>query len=565
MDEKVLHLHTHFLFPFSIDVEAVKDEHPEIWGKDPRWINGLDAWISRGGARTDSPITRLLGGWRRAPYERFDLDSRGYQDLVFFHPFTRRVFFDVAEAAGKPSEYEALIRSYRIPPRKDVKISYEAQDLNGGSASVDVSELRMFLFANGIGILSIGVEAFSISAAQALWINEALRKVYPSSGRQVREGRVPSRTAFVIETGGTRTVAAEHDFSHGAMISFLPPLASTITSLLYFANYADEEYEPVLDERMIVYSYMALDPEGLPPDYAESQACQVLLSRFLYVDRAGEDYRYEREFIRREMRRQVYSRWAHRGTFYGFTSYSGVTMTIGTFDCDAHRLREGFLIHRMFDTRYYIMALVALFYRATLLDFSERVALVSKRLYLDQWHGRFHTDNIRLTDRVRADFLHFSTHWYFDELANKDEEIEHFQLQCRQYRTEVMRQDIERELDALNLSLHNYFQFRNTEAVNRLAMLSMILGAGAVVTGFFGMNFEHWFAETIFRAEALPAVHWAAIGAVSVLAFGALAFGIWTVAANWHDYRNTLLPGRSGEGGMASRRLRRPGMERGQG
>ena len=63
-----------------------------------------------------------------------------------------------------------------------------------------------------------------------------------------------------------------------------------------------------------------------------------------------------------------------------------------------------------------------------------------------------------------------------------------------------MKAEIEEEIEKLNASLHNYYQFRNTEAVNRLAMLSLMLGAGAVVTGFFGMNFGRDFAQVFFRA-----------------------------------------------------------------
>ena len=31
LDLEVLHLHTYFLFPITIDQDAVMDEHPKIW------------------------------------------------------------------------------------------------------------------------------------------------------------------------------------------------------------------------------------------------------------------------------------------------------------------------------------------------------------------------------------------------------------------------------------------------------------------------------------------------------------------------------------------------------
>jgi hypothetical protein len=203
--------------------------------------------------------------------------------------------------------------------------------------------------------------------------------------------------------------------------------------------------------------------------------------------------------------------------------------------------------------------LVALFYRATLLDFAERTALVSKVLYLDQWDGELTVENIKVTDGLRAEFLHFSSHWYFTELANKDEEAEHFDLQCNQFRTEAMHNEVAEELDALNASLHNYHQFRNTEALNRLGMLSMILGAGAVITGFFGMNFQIGpFAEDLLKGRS--GTMWApyfAIAAATITSFGAIIFGLFLVLSNWTDYKDTLLPNRWRAGRIRQKLLKK--------
>jgi len=540
----ILHLHTYYLFPFSIDKKAVMEHHAATWNGKLYWIDGLDEWLAAHQLNEQSPIVTKLGAWKRAAYTRFDMESPAYQDMVFFHPFVRRVFFDTY---GANESSESLLRCYHIP--LDGKLLYyEAEDRKGRSARVQVTDLRLFLFANGIGILSIGVEAYKLPAAQALWINEAMRKVYPSSSRQQREGRFPSRLALTLDhDGASQTIVEERFQSCQGMIGFLPPLSTTISSLLYFADYQQEEFEPVLDERMIVYTYAALDPVSLPENYIASEDYKILLSRFLYVDRDGDDYRYDRYFVRQQMMRQLYTRWAHQGTYYGATSYSNITVCIGNFDCDEHELLEGFLIHRMFDGRYYLMSMVALFYRATLLHFEELSAQVSKVLYLDQQDHRLSQENIQLANDLRAEFLHFANYWFFDELANKEEEIDHFMLQCKEYRTQTMKSEIEEEIEKLTASLHTYFQFRNTDAVNRLAMLSLIFGAGAVLTGFFGMNFGREFGKLFFDSDPRAAwVHYGAVAAVSTLAFGALTFGIYVVVANWSDYKAILLARKPG-------------------
>jgi len=197
----------------------------------------------------------------------------------------------------------------------------------------------------------------------------------------------------------------------------------------------------------------------------------------------------------------------------------------------------------MFDTRYYLMAIVALFYRATLLDYAQKTALVSRRLYRDQESGKISRENVEIANALRAEFLHFSNYWYFEELANKDEEIEHFTLQCRSYRVGAMKAEVEQEIEKLDVSLHTYNQTRSTEAVNRLAVLSLIFGFGAVVTGFFGMNFGGVFSQVFFEPmpEYVP-VHQFAIIVVALMALGAVAFGAYLIAANPADYRDILLP-----------------------
>lgn len=523
----VLQQKTYFLFPFVIDKEVVASAHPDFWPPLRSWIDGLDDWLRSENCATASPIRTRLGGWRRASYSEFDLDSSAYQDMVFFHPFVRRVFFDT-----KTGDQATLLRVYEMMLPQTLPLLWKAHDVRGRSCSVPVTDLRLFLFANGVGILSIGVERADCTVREALWMNEMMRKVYPTSGRQRREGRVPARSLLTV---GEETLA-EETFESGAIIQFQPPLSKLIQSLLYFLNYETLEYEQIFDERMIPYSYMAVDP-----GFGTQENVEHLFSRFLYVDRDGEGFRYDPAFTREQMREHCYTRWAHEGTYYGFTRYSNVTLALGVKDRGLHQMEEGNLIDRMFSGRYYLMAIVALFYRATLLDFAENVALVSRRLYENLAVGRLEQVNVEIATDLRNEFLNFSNYWYFDELANKDEEIEHFQMQCRAYRVEELRAQIEQELANMNAALNEHNQQRSTEAVNRLAMLSMIFGAGAVLTGFFGMNFGHVFERYLFKPEAdTVQVHLGAVAMVTLITVSIILLGVYLVAVNWRDYRYIL-------------------------
>ncbi len=551
MKPRLQHLHTYFFFPFSIDKEVITEGREALWKKYPHWIDGLDEWLASFNTPGRSPAVDRLGCWQRAAYSQFDMDSQAYQDMVFFHPYVRRIFFDTLEVPSPLGERVALIRCYTIPTGGRGRVWMEAQDVRGRSAKVEVTDLRLFLFANGMGILSIGIEAHDVLVSDALWINEQMRKIYPSSGRQLREGRGLSRVALRAGDPGREELVAEETYRNASMLGFQPPLSCVITSLLYFMDYERSAYEQLLDERMIVYTYAAVDPATVQPGIANSEEYQVFLSRLLYVETAGETYRYEPEFLRTQMKQAVYTRWAHEGTYYGFTSYSSVSLCLGAADRGEHSLQEGFLIHRMFDTKYYLMALVALFYRATLLDFAEKSALVSKRLYRDQAEGEISRENVKIATALRAEFLHYSNYWYFEELANKDEESEHFDIQCRAYKIGEMKKEVEEEIETLNAALHEYYQDRNTRAVNRLAVLSVIFGAGAGITGFFGMNFGREFGKIFFEPEGgFAALHYLAIAWVVFLTGAAITFAAYLLVKNWGDYSDILGRPRESESDM---------------
>jgi hypothetical protein len=130
MTPGALHLHTYFLFPFSINREAASLGHDEEWKGERYWINGLDRCIAAYGAPERCGVIGRLGYWQRDPYARSDMESPGYQDMVFFHPFVRRIFFDTEDQSGPAGSREALIRCYRIPV-EGRRVCYKAEDARG--------------------------------------------------------------------------------------------------------------------------------------------------------------------------------------------------------------------------------------------------------------------------------------------------------------------------------------------------------------------------------------------------------------------------------------------------
>ena len=140
MGARALHLNSYFLFPFSVDKEAVRAAHPDMWPGSRRWLAGLDPWIATHRPVQGHQLVARLGPWQRDAYTRFDFDSRAYHEMVFFHPFVRRVFFDTQwpEYANDQS----LLHCYRMAAPEGTKLVFETRDTRGESAAVDLTDLR---------------------------------------------------------------------------------------------------------------------------------------------------------------------------------------------------------------------------------------------------------------------------------------------------------------------------------------------------------------------------------------------------------------------------------------
>ncbi len=532
MAAEILHLHTNFVFPFSIDQDAVMEDHPAIWRAKDQWFEKLDEWVTGHVNPGFASTAKRLQGWRRSSQHKFDLRSQAYQDMVFFHPFVRRAFFDTA---GTDVSQEALVHSYAIHPRTGSRLFYRAENCTGESADVLVSSIRLLLFANGISILTLGVEAWDISLDQALWINEMLRKIYPSSDRQLNSGRIPNYMALMEEKDGHRHVLIEERFEHARLVEFRPQLSRLILGLLHFADYRSQEFEPTLDERMVVNSFVQLDGERLPENYAGSESYEAAFSRLLYVDRSGPGFRYDAAFTRQQMHEQVYRRWQNEGTLYGVTSYSNITAVIAT-PSFSHSNR---LVYRMFTSKNDLIGLIAMFYRASLLDFAKESALVSRQLFPIFSGKVVRHKHIQFATKLMADFQYFNNYWFFDELTTKDEELEHFQMFTRAYRIYELKGSIEDQIDKLAGYIDRLYALRNSDAVNRLAMMSVILGIGALITGFYGMNIPA--LEDLLKN---PLVSTLSLAAITALTATSLSFIVYIVFTNWVDYRASLLPHR---------------------
>jgi hypothetical protein len=111
-----LHLHTYFLFPFAIDIQTVVEQHGEIWKSGRTWIAGLDDWIASEGRLGNNGVVQELGRWKRASYTRLDLESKAYENVVFFiHLFA--AYSSIFSRKIRCTEANSYYAATRFPSR----------------------------------------------------------------------------------------------------------------------------------------------------------------------------------------------------------------------------------------------------------------------------------------------------------------------------------------------------------------------------------------------------------------------------------------------------------------
>jgi len=126
------------------------------------------------------------------------------------------------------------------------------------------------------------------------------------------------------------------------------------------------------------------------------------------------------------------------------------------------------------------------------------------------------------------------------DLVNAHHDL--FRRICSEYRVDEMKSVLTSELRHMTEFVYNFYQLRTTEAVNRLALLSLIFGGGAVLTGFFGMNFGREFTRVVFEGQGSSWLHYLLVFIVTTFVLGSLLLRTIVVLRSWREYFAILNP-----------------------
>ena len=309
--------------------------------------------------------------------------------------------------------------------------------------------------------------------------------------------------------------------SEGKAIKYRPILSPIITELLDSDSfsYENDNYAPIIDDRMFIHSFYSIDPEIVYQDQSNKHNSEYKLYWNHYfiknlqekfttnftVNSLDEvsDLWYQMIFIDWQgptcqnrvmqsdfLRRSSYGRWSDFGTFYGFSRFSSVTLT---------NINAVPFLYNHFQSLYYQIAVLLLFYRGALLNFSDRSERLSKEIHQLKDTPTSELKNIlRKVETLHRDFLLFRNRYWFREVTAQDQGIEIFDIWSKQLRNKELMEDVQNEVRELYQYVDTIVEKETSKRINILTVLGGIFIPLVIITAFFGMNLSFvtpWFNE----------------------------------------------------------------------
>jgi hypothetical protein len=339
----------------------------------------------------------------------------------------------------------------------------------------------------------IAIEGFrrdSLICSDALKFNELARKIYLSFPEQFKEGKIP--LSVKIELGSKENsngYTKAHIFSEDKFkYNTINPLKSKIidglvSEFLGYDDPVDKSFHGLLDDRMVVFTFLCFAGELKSKGKDTIDEHEALFSRIMYVDQAGEGYEYKKEFICAKMKDLVYRRWSEYGSLYGYTRYSSAYTGFGNDFIEK--------IFQDFNSMYYQLALISLYYRSSLISFSDEVAQTTQQLV----NKKDQASDRELFLKLKADFMQFSNLYWFQEVTNQDQGIEIFELYKKSFAFKTMYKQIKEEIDRGDEYLNILQQNKLNDFTKQFSIVGSFLAVLAIMVGFFGINFSFFRLE----------------------------------------------------------------------
>lgn len=468
---------TTFLFPFTIR----KDEHSPAEKPRFRAENLRLMKVGTGDAET---VVYFLPHIRDILFAR-DADGKIVSDKgvepIYRYELINKAYTLHVERDGEKLPLDVdHIRFYLFPNNNICFLSYSVTLTDMDEVDWDAIEEPLD-FLNAL-IQEDGSERIGkFQAHTCLAVNNLARIVYPTYREQVEENKIADLELVRVKDN---QVLARFDKMRPAQDlgeDLRPRLSPVITSLVKEGiNIGDGSILPMLDDRMFVNSHIALWGRK-PESDAGREAYQAFFSVALYVDIEGEEhlggYAYDPEFVKNQMEQEVLWRWyAHSGNLYGFTNYSNIYMGFGRFLAN--------IASRHIHAHYFYMALLALYYRTSMIDYSAQLARATKGLLA-------HPDKEECRTRIRKlreSFIEFTNQYWFYEITSQMQGIETFEYQCRSMYIEKAYRELKEEIERADGFIQMAWQDEVSKQARWIAGIGLCFAVISPLVSWFAIS-----------------------------------------------------------------------------
>lgn len=196
-------------------------------------------------------------------------------------------------------------------------------------------------------------------------------------------------------------------------------------------------------------------------------------------------------FEKRWCANRTYTRWAQRGTLYGFNYHSGVMLS---GKCHEPPLSTTFRRH------YFDMILLMLYLRNTIFRFSNEINVLTAPVRLGQkknWRQRFLvilTAPVRLFIKknwernflvIRKEFAIFTNLYQFPLISNQQQMLEMYQIARKHLDIDELFHEVEEEIR----NTHDYFSAEKSNQLNNIMLWLTVI---ATVSALYALPWKEF-------------------------------------------------------------------------
>lgn len=227
-------------------------------------------------------------------------------------------------------------------------------------------------------------------------------------------------------------------------------------SFSFIKNEAIAEYQnsKALDESAHDLSVAKMDQRSMA-----HESCLPWLM-LLNVDQPGGLNYPPSPFERSWVLSRTYTRWAHTGALYGFTSHSGVMMTGPNFEPPTWQ---------HFREIYFDQALLLLHVRVSIFKFSERISRATQKLA-----NKLNDETLEEFDVMLQDFTQFTNFYRFPLISNQQQAVEMYVLMREQMDVNDLYEEVRSEIQNTREFLATMVERKQAKTVERLTLVAAV-------------------------------------------------------------------------------------------